>query len=531
MKSDHENELEQLLSKLAENELRSDDLRRLESLLQGDAALQAKYFDWQSTHILLEQEGAIRSDTERNVQAVDLPRSKKTTPKGTAGSRSEIVNRNGVRYALAAVVLIAVGASLARQSYRAETVSMATVVDAIGVVDGPRELTVEGSVLDVGCPVQFGAGVLSVAMPSGTEFTLEGPATMVVTGSNQVRLDQGRLYAIVPASGVGFTVDTPSGSTIDLGTEFGVAVHAGGRSETFVFAGKVRAESGSTKVALLAGDAVASTVESGLSAVREFNAAEARFTRSINGSDYLDAIDSLGPLYLHRFSPSSKQRSFENSLGGSDYPVSLRGGVYASAGGPIAIPAAADGYLRFVGVESLSEAPSVGNSLADTGQYTILLWARVDGEGSQGLAAFTSERGPDAELGSLLRVTKGGYLEHRCHSAAEGGREHTAQRSESPLPIGAWTQIVASGGSGCDLNLYVNGKRAAAPVRFDSDIRAECGRLVLGSGSDRQMNTGLDTGPLRGAIDELAVFDRRLSAEEVSLLYKKTTHTAKKTPL
>ena len=529
MKSDHDTEFDSLLSKLADDVAQPKDLQRLEGLLQGDSARQAQYFDWLSTHLLLEQEGAIRSEIEQTPQPVEKPSVSKQAPKAPTRSKrsslgSDSSTNPGVRYALAALVLLVAGGFVANRVFQSDVVTMATVVDAVGIVDGPRELTVEGSVLDVGLPVNFGAGVLSIAMPSGAEFTLEGPASVVVAGENQVRLDQGKLYAKVPPSGVGFTVETPSASMIDLGTEFGVITRADGASDSYVFVGEVRAEAGDSSAELEAGQAIAATTADGLSPVREFDRSKVRFMRSINGTEYIDTIAVLDPLYLHRFAPSSKQRRFYNALGDVRYPISVRGGVYASAGGPIATPNAADGYLRFVGVESTSVAGSVSKSLEKSGAYSIVLWVRVDEPGAQGLAAFTSDFGPDVDLGSLLRITKEGNLEHRCHSASDEGRFYVSQRSSKPLPLGVWAQVVFSGGSQRELNLYVNGELAAAPVRFDDSIRSDCGRLVLGSGSDRRLGTGLDTGPLRGAIDELAVFDRQLTAKEIGVLYQTSNH-------
>src|SRR5262249_55973492 len=55
------------------------------------------------------------------------------------------------------------------------------------------------------------------------------------------RLLGGKLAARVPEAAIGFEIVSPQGKVIDLGTEFGVAVGAGGATEVYVFEGQVRA--------------------------------------------------------------------------------------------------------------------------------------------------------------------------------------------------------------------------------------------------------------------------------------------------
>ena len=54
---------------------------------------------------------------------------------------------------------------------------------------------------------------------------------------------RGRLSAEVPSSAKGFTVITPTGKAIDLGTKFGVDVPLQGEAEIHVFQGEVIAQS------------------------------------------------------------------------------------------------------------------------------------------------------------------------------------------------------------------------------------------------------------------------------------------------
>ncbi len=82
-------------------------------------------------------------------------------------------------------------------------------------------------------------GTLELHFPTGAKALVTAPATFIVTGDTSVRLLTGKLVANVPASGIGFTVDTPRGRVVDLGTTF--SVHATKELNTVVqvFRGKV----------------------------------------------------------------------------------------------------------------------------------------------------------------------------------------------------------------------------------------------------------------------------------------------------
>lgn len=533
MTPEHDSLFDSLLAGMTDGEISPEEQRQLGVLLQGNPERQRLYHDYLLNHLLLEQEGALQaaSSCEHTAPILSAEPLKRLPlggrPRRTGRYDSPLrSNRLGVRYAIAGMVLLTAGVTALVATHRAKSVKLATVVDAIGVDGAPHELTTEGAVLDVGLPLQFSAGLVSVAMPSGAEFVIEGPASIVVRGPNRIQLDEGRLYAVVPSLATGFTVDSQTVSLVDLGTEFGVDVRPQGQLEAYVFRGRVRAESPEGAAMLEAGRMITASSLGKLSAVSEFDEASISFTRSLDGTGYLSSIERLRPVYLHRFSLNGDRRQFQNDLGSDSFPVSLRGGVYAAEGGPIATADASDGYLRFVGVESVTAASSIQGPLRESNAYSFVAWVRVDAAGSQGLGAFAGTEGPEADLGFVLRVTSDGYLEHRCHRDSRSA--YSLQRSEKPVPRRRWMQVVATGGSDCDLNLYVNGERVAKPVRLTGAIRSDCGRLLLGSGSGRELANDLHTGPLRGAIDEVGVFDRRLSEEEIRRLY--STSAVSNTP-
>lgn len=90
-----------------------------------------------------------------------------------------------------------------------------------------------------GDEIRLLAGLAEVRFRSDVRMVIEGPAQLEVASAERVVLHRGRLSATVPANARGFTVLSPHGKVIDLGTEFGVSVGEDGATEVVVFDGEV----------------------------------------------------------------------------------------------------------------------------------------------------------------------------------------------------------------------------------------------------------------------------------------------------
>lgn len=102
----------------------------------------------------------------------------------------------------------------------------------------PNESIALMSHVSDGQTLKIARGDILLTYDSGAELRLLAPAEFVV-GAAGGNLQRGGLRAIVPEKGRGFTITTPNGKVIDLGTEFGVAVDDFGLSEVSVFQGMV----------------------------------------------------------------------------------------------------------------------------------------------------------------------------------------------------------------------------------------------------------------------------------------------------
>lgn len=95
-----------------------------------------------------------------------------------------------------------------------------------------------GSVVRSGQGLTLERGEMELTYSSGTKLVLTGPSEFVVLASGGI-LRRGELVARVPKAGHGFTIETPHGKVVDLGTEFGIVVDDFGVSQVSVFEGKV----------------------------------------------------------------------------------------------------------------------------------------------------------------------------------------------------------------------------------------------------------------------------------------------------
>jgi len=95
----------------------------------------------------------------------------------------------------------------------------------------------EGEVLAEG-KLQLQSGLAQIEFFNGAVVVLEGPGELEILSSGEAALHSGKIRAQVPPAARGFTVRTPDGKVVDLGTEFGLSVSPDGE-EIHVFDGEV----------------------------------------------------------------------------------------------------------------------------------------------------------------------------------------------------------------------------------------------------------------------------------------------------
>src|SRR6185295_13692301 len=97
----------------------------------------------------------------------------------------------------------------------------------------PEGALVEGARLAPG-PLRLSRGSAVLLFDSGAVVALQGPADFGVESRGSARLRHGRITVRAEQDASGFTVHTPAGEAVDLGTEFAVDVALSGTTEVHV---------------------------------------------------------------------------------------------------------------------------------------------------------------------------------------------------------------------------------------------------------------------------------------------------------
>lgn len=140
--------------------------------------------------------------------------------------------------AAAVAVLVSLPAPAPSQPEITTAPIAARLVDATDARWGDGRALLLGAAVPQG-PLRLLSGAAQIAFESGALVTLNGPAEIEVLGSSRLFLRSGRIVPFVPPTAIGFTVVSPTGEVIDLGTEFSVNVDASGRTEIYVLEGEV----------------------------------------------------------------------------------------------------------------------------------------------------------------------------------------------------------------------------------------------------------------------------------------------------
>jgi hypothetical protein len=116
--------------------------------------------------------------------------------------------------------------------------SACRVADAVNARWAGRVQLKAGDNLPAGS-FRLESGVVELAFSTGAKVAIEGPADFKLAGRNGLDLQNGKLSAEVPKPAIGFAVQTPNSTVVDLGTRFGINTRGKDFSEVHVFEGKI----------------------------------------------------------------------------------------------------------------------------------------------------------------------------------------------------------------------------------------------------------------------------------------------------
>lgn len=233
-------ELDDLIVKYFSGVASEDEARCLDAILRGDPAARRFFLELSNLDFAIEKFTADLAETLRDPPTADVVHGR--LPWVAASILSLLV-------VLAACMTLIPTSPVVEQPPTAPAASrVATFVRVVGPAGDLRSQSIFA-----GKRFEFGADTTHLVTITGVTLVIESPTVFTFESAGVLRLERGRLVADVPPAGKGFTVVTPSGKAIDLGTNFGVAVDPSGATEIHVFKGLVVAENVSGQQTTLRG--------------------------------------------------------------------------------------------------------------------------------------------------------------------------------------------------------------------------------------------------------------------------------------
>ena len=487
--SDIPTELQSLLMEAFDGTLDPESAAQLQQRLRTDPHAMSLYVDFCEMHAALAWEhGQVVADITPPVAEYEKTR-----------------NRPGpIQWSLAIAATLLAMASVAWSLKDSSAIPTGPVVASIeqsvhaSIVAGEREWTQDE--IRAGVYV-LNQGLVQIKYATGVTLYLEAPATFEAVDEKRMVLHEGRLSANVPPEGVGFTVETTEAEVVDFGTEFSVEA-LGGQSEVHVFDGHVRVQpkdsvdQPSEAVDLWTDEAVriADTTRqaSGIDLARH------RFIRSIKEpkAAYVDAVRDLNPTAYYRM-PIRQQ-------GLHCFPEEYSGQVLTGEGRrPACAPGFSGGSLR-VGGRSIGRGAIVQNAPEIASEFTIIAWVYAEGRARNAVLAtnITKNNG----CFTWMLDDDSGRLKIRVRDQDGELVECVTQET---IELNKWHHFACTY-DGDMLTLFRNGQMIESQP---------CESLAESRGSPLHFGTNW-RGKHRweGRIDEVAIFDKALSHQEIDSL-------------
>lgn len=517
-------ELKELLAILGDEELDADETQRLDKILRGDPEARRLYHDYVDVHVLLKwmhtpppvlAETSLAAEEEREAKVENVQQPSQLWRSRLQSARQFFTRPTPLSVTVAALfigLLITALALTTAPIYQRwagggdedKNIAPLVVAELTGfhepVWASGQVGTHHGAHLVVGHRLELKEGLAEVTFQGGARVLLEGPGELIFNSAAGGTLESGKLTAHVPEQARGFAIDTKHASIVDLGTEFGVSVGMASGTTVRVFEGRVvvAQDQSNRQHTLLAGDAL-SISEDGTAwaAGEDLDAAAGRFVRVLPESQYKRLVAGAKPVAWWRLEDAGATVARDASGNG-------RHGTYA---GTVRSVASVPGLGRAADLNAASfvDVPAFPDMSAATG-LTVEAWIRypLDIPG-------TWERivEKDYTSGFVMTVNPSSAPRHKLTAGhVMFGINKTFAESSIPVNDGRWHHV-AGVWDGRTLVVYADGQ-PGSPVDFTGAIGSSTQPLRIGANSNNASQERI-----RGALDEIAIYGRALSAEEI----------------
>jgi hypothetical protein len=557
--------IHELVLKSMDNEISPAEFAELNQYLSGSSECQQYYNEvidmYLGVHERLEilasaqttepvlEEGLWQSlaESEKNADAI-VPTPSLTTQETAEQNRVERVRPRSNKISLytaiisiAALVLILVSVQWFSRNNRQFCGYVARSIDAKWFFDAAQMS--DGAAVYSG-PIALEKGLVELIFEGGAKIILQGPIQLNVESSSRIFLDEGNIAVSYEKSNDNerFVVRTPNCCVVDFGTEFGVSVSSSGCTETHVQRGEVELRTGTNpskytqSLKLLASQAGRSEADGTLKQIKyektkfvyknEFDTK----IRAMEGSDYHRWLaysyqlrrDPDMVLY-YPFLKTEESQSFVTNVA-ANTGNTLNGNFGGAFGiSSFAAPSWTAGRwsdkaaLRFERDKRTCVAVPESPALNLAGNITFAAWVRC----------------PDAQKGGhILCNRQGEHVNYQfgCFAAEDPyfTRKLQLLRKDDAFTStiyssrlydwsSEWTFLAVTHDTKT-VHFYVNGELFES-VPFEYKGQAISAPLIIG---DVPSIEGRIFGyaAFNGLMDEIAIFKRVLSADEIKAMYE-----------
>jgi len=232
------NRTQELLARALEETLDETERAELRDALENDPTLREKWARQSMLHGLLGPALECADASERRVAACMRAVNKADRDGFVRGVESKI---RRVRFKHRLIWAAAAALVIGLLSLWAIIPRPVAIVARISAINGETSLR-EGARFFKGDRLRIESGLVELDLSGRGRMIVEGPAELRWSGQLGATLEQGRVLLRVNERGHGYRLETPEGSVVDLGTEFGVFIEpATGKVETHVIDGEVKA--------------------------------------------------------------------------------------------------------------------------------------------------------------------------------------------------------------------------------------------------------------------------------------------------
>ena len=522
-REDVSSDFQALLVRLSDARLDGSDLKQLGQLIERDAELRRRYLDYCQIHGMLRAEHGLLAawGVEENEQH--------SSPRALRFIKARMAFLGTAAVVLAGIALTF--ASFNRDSrsvvieprppYRGEVV--AQLKNELGArfaygARGERTPTA-GAAMPQGT-YQLERGIIELESNTGVILTIVGPAQFTLADEQSMRIENGRVAAHVPKEALGYRVETASATVVDLGTDFAVEAVKGQESEVHVFKGQVQVNLHGSKtfsaspLHLATGEATRIDFFTGMPSGIDLD--EQRFLRRIEVAprSYTQHILKLQPAVYYPMEPTGEGTKLKDlSPQRADAEI-----IFGRTTDPVWAPGKVGLAFALRGPAQQTYAFAENYPKAEADELSVVAWVLAASRPRWASIAKNWAGASDWGQFHFGLYFDSGELE--AHIQDSSGKEITVKDTQ-PLPLNTWHHVafVADGGM---LRLYRNGAEVDAvpyrQLRSDPRIRA----LAIGT----KLNLAgtapeeRDFNMWDGRLDELAIFNHALRAEQIRQLYE-----------